>query len=130
VSEVPAAESGLIRTGGVLVLTGPGLRCALECVLIAIKHRRLSGLPNKRYEHLARELHAAMTAAGQSDAPQPAVRQPVWVHQPTVPIAEAAHRLGRSDRQTRRLAPRLGGRIIGGRWFVDELALRELEGTG
>ena len=44
---------------------------------------------------------------------------------PTVPLAEAAARLNISDRQARRLAPQLGGRMIAGRWFVDELALRQ-----
>ncbi len=122
-------ETGLLRVGEVVILTGASLRSALECALIAIKHRALSGLPNRPYEDLACELRAAMAANGQSDVPKPAPCQPVSVR-PTVPIDEAATRLGISPRQTRRLAPQLGGQIIGGRWLVDEIALREhSEGT-
>lgn len=44
---------------------------------------------------------------------------------PTVPLTQAARRLGVSERQARRLAPRLGGRRIAGRWFIDETALTE-----
>jgi hypothetical protein len=119
---------GLLRVGGVVILTGPALRSALECAFITVKHRGLSGLPNQRYEALARELHTAVSAAGQSDVPKPAACEPVSVVQPTVPISEAATRLGISSRQTRRLAPRLAGQIVGGRWLVDEVALREHEG--
>ena len=96
---------GLLRVGGVVILTGPALRSALESALITIQHRGLSGLPNQRYEALARELHAAMSAAGQSDVPKPAACEALPVVQPTVPINEAATRLGISHRQTRRLAP-------------------------
>lgn len=121
---------GLTRVGGVVVLSGDALRSALECAVIAIKHRALSGLPNRRYEQLAQELSAAMAAAGQSDVPEPEAREPVTMARPTVTITEAAARLGLSNRQTRRLAPRLGGQIIGGQWLVDEPALREhIEGT-
>lgn len=42
-----------------------------------------------------------------------------------VPLVEAAARLGLTDRQVRRLAPRLGGKKIGGRWLIDEQALVE-----
>lgn len=72
---------------------------------------------------------AAMAAAGHSDVRLPAIGNAVPM-KPTVPLDEAADRLGVSLRQARRLAPRVGGRKIGGRWFVDEMALREhIEGT-
>lgn len=119
-------ETGLTRVDGVLVLSGPALKTDLECVLIAIRQRKLSGLPYQAYEALACELHAAMTAAGHADIRLPAVSDSVVVNQkPTVPINEVAARLDCSPRQARRRAPQLGGQIIGGRWFVDELALRE-----
>ncbi|MBP2454614.1 hypothetical protein [Mycolicibacterium lutetiense] len=52
------------------------------------------------------------------------------MEQPTVPVAEAAARLGISVRQARRLAPQLEGRKIAGCVFVDETALRQhTEGT-
>ncbi|ULE35050.1 helix-turn-helix domain-containing protein [Mycobacterium sp. IDR2000157661] len=44
---------------------------------------------------------------------------------PTVPLEDAAERLGISTRHARRIAPKLAGRKAGGRWFVDETALRE-----
>lgn len=121
-----AAESGLIRAGGVVVLSGAALRAARDCALIAVKHRKMSGVPYQAYEALACELNATMAAAGQSDVPTPAVSKAAAVdEQPTLPVAEAAARLGISVRQARRLAPKLGGQMIAGRWFVDELALRQ-----
>ena len=120
------SESGLMRSGGVVVLSGPALRPARDMALIAIRNRKLSGLPYRTFEAIACEFDAAMAAAGQSDVRSPAVCNPVPMeNQPTVPIAEAAVRLKLSVRQARRLAPDLGGQQIGGRWFVDELALRE-----
>lgn len=122
-------ESGLIQVGGVVVLTGPALKADLECVLIAIRQRKMSGLPYQTYEALACELLSAMSASGQSDVRLPAVSEPVPVELATVPLAEAAKRLGMSARNARRIAPQLGGRKVGGRHFVDETALREhLEG--
>ncbi len=117
--------SGLMRAGGVVVLSGPALKTDLECVLIAIKHRKLSGLPTDHYEAVACELVAAMAADGHSDVRLPAVMESVPMEPPTVPLVELADRLDLSDRQARRLAPQLGGRKIAGRWFVDETALRQ-----
>lgn len=123
------AESGLLRAGGFVVLTGPALKAARDCALIAIKHRSWVGAPYQTYEVLACELATAMAAAGHSDVRSPALSKAVPVEQPTVPLADAAARLDISLRQARRLAPQLGGHKIVGRWFVDELALREhLEG--
>lgn len=119
------AESGLIRVDGVVVLSGPALKAARDCALIAVKHRKMSGVPFQNYSALACELDAAMAAAGHSDVRSPAISKAVGVEQPTVPLDEAMTRLGIGDRQARRLAPSLGGRKIAGRWFVDETALRE-----
>ena len=119
------AESGLLRAGPVVILSGPALKADLECVLIAIKHRKLSGIPYQTYEALACELAAAMAAVGHSDVRLPAISDSLPVDQPTVPLDQAATRLGISLRQARRLAPQLAGRKIGGCWFVDEAALRE-----
>lgn len=120
------AETGLTRVGGVVVLSGPALKAARDSALIAAKHRKRSGIPYQTYEALACELSAAMAADGHSDVRLPAISHGVPMDQPTVPLAEAAHRLGGiSLRQARRLASQLGGRKVGGRWFVDDLALRE-----
>lgn len=119
------SEFGLIRAGGVVVLSGAALKAALETAVLAIRASRLAGRSYDAYEALACEYAAAMAAAGQSDVRLPAVSEAVAVEQPTVPLADAAVRLNLSLRQARRLAPKLGGRKPAGRWFVDELALRE-----
>ncbi|MGV0603932.1 hypothetical protein [Mycolicibacterium sp. XJ1904] len=118
------SESGLLREGGVVVMTGPALKTGLECVLIAIKHRKLSGIPSNTYEALACELAAAMAAVGHSDVRLPAISDPVPM-EPTVPLDVVRAQLKLGERQARRVAPKLGGKKIGGRWFVDETALHE-----
>ena len=116
---------GFNRVGGVVVIHGTAARTLCEAVLIAERSRRSSGLPLSRdYATIAAELYAAMSASGQSDVRADADIHPEYV-QPTVPIEQAAAELGLSKRQTRRLAPELGGRIIGGRWLLDRHALNE-----
>jgi hypothetical protein len=126
-----AQMSGLTRVGGVVVLTGEAVLAARDGAIIAMTHRRLSRLPDS--SHLAAIAQACadavMAADGQSDVPEPVVLQHFTAEKPTVPLKEAAKRLRLSDRQTRRLAPQLGGKKFGNRWFLDEQALREhLEG--
>jgi hypothetical protein len=118
-------SDGLMRVGGLVVLSGPALKEARDSALIAAKHRKRSGIPYQNYEALACEFAAAMSAAGHSDVRSPAISKAVAVEQPTVPIADAAARLGISPRQAIRRAPQLGGKKIAGRWFVDEAALNE-----
>jgi hypothetical protein len=118
--------SGLTRIDGVVILSGPALRFVLRCVLIVVHVGRASRLPTQTVKALACELNEAVSAAGQSVMRSPAISKAVAVDQrPTVPIAEAAERLGISVRHARRLAPKLGGQRIAGSWFVDELALRQ-----
>jgi hypothetical protein len=115
---------GVVVAGSAVILHGPALRAALDCVLIAGRSRRLSGLPDSRaYLGLAEALLRA-SASGRSDVLKhvPAQYFPVA---PTVPIEEAADMLRLSRRQTRRIAPRLGGRIIAGRWLLDRTAIDE-----
>lgn len=117
----PRRVDGLMVAGAAVILTGPAIESALQAVLIAIRSRRANGLPMlPAYYMLVTALGQARSAGGLSE-----VREPVGIRHfsyqvPTVPIAEAAERLGVCERQVRRLAPRLGGRKIGGRWFVDE----------
>lgn len=117
--------NGLTRVGGVVVVHGAAARVLRDAVLIAERARRSSGLPcSALYGELARELHAAMSASGQSDVPgEPDLH--AGVVSPSVPIEQAAAELGVSKRQARRLAPDLGGRIVGGRWLIDRQALTE-----
>jgi hypothetical protein len=117
--------AGLMRTGEIVILSGSALKEARDSALIAAKHRKRSGIPYRNYEALACEFGEAMAAGGHSDVRSPAIRKAVIVEQPTVPLAEAAIRLGLSRRQASRLAPKLGGDKIAGRWFVDKAALNE-----
>lgn len=117
--------AGLLRTGGIVVLSGPALKEARDSAVIAAKHRQRSGIPYQNYVVLACEFGEAMAAAGQSDVRSPAINKAVAVEQPTLPLREAAARLGISLRQARRRAPGLGGQVIAGRWFIDEAALNE-----
>ncbi|MCA4726881.1 hypothetical protein [Mycolicibacterium fortuitum] len=119
------SETGLVRSGRVVVLSGPALKQARDAALIAVKHRKQSGVPYRNYEALACEFSAAMAAAGHSDVRSPAINKSVAVEQPTVPLDKAAARLGISLRQARRRAPQLGGQKIAGRWFLDDTAITQ-----
>ncbi|MDO0977182.1 hypothetical protein [Mycolicibacterium frederiksbergense] len=117
---------GLVIAGTAVVLTGPAVETALQAALIAIRSRRANGLPDSpMYRALATALAQARSGDGHADVREHVVGQHFSVEAPTVPIATAADRLDICDRQARRLAPALGGRKIGGRWFVDEQALAE-----
>ncbi|BBY52944.1 DNA-binding protein [Mycobacterium koreense] len=113
---------------GVVVVSGPALRAAADAVLIAIAHRRRNGLPRSgAYDALARAFLGAMSDNGQTDTADVAIPETETM---MVAIGEAAATLGVSQRHARRLAPQLGGKRIGGRWFLDTQAIDEhLEGT-
>lgn len=116
---------GLLVAGDAVILTGAAARCALQAALIAIRARRRGGLPvSDTYQALAIALARAGAGTGHSDIRETAVVQDISVG-PTIPLVEAAARLGLTDRQVRRLAVRLGGRKVGGRWLIDEQALEE-----
>ena len=66
-----------------------------------------------------------MSANGHTDVREPEEMQDYPCEQPTVTVAEAAEQLGLSERQTRRRAPQLGGRRIGGVWLLDQTAIDE-----
>ncbi len=121
---------GLLAAGGAVVLTGAAAESALQAVRIAIRARRVNGLSDApAYRALAAALNAARSATGRTDISEHVGGQDFPI-EPTVPARAAARQLGVSDRHIRRLAPRLGGRKIAGRWFLDETALAEhLKGT-
>lgn len=117
--------------GPVVVLHGPSLRACLDAVLRAARARRLNGLPpSAEHVRLAEALTSAMAATGQTDMPKTVAAEHVSHEDiPSIPLAEAARRLTVSARHARRLAPKLGGRRVGGRWFLDPVAVQEhLEG--
>lgn len=124
-------SSGAVVVGPVVVLHGETIDAALDAVLRVAHARRRNGHPPSRHHVLLAEaLNSAMAAAGhQGDTTKPSVPQHQTHELPTLPLAEAARRLGLSLRHTRRLAPALGGQLIAGRWFVSETAVTEhLEG--
>lgn len=119
------ATDGLIQVGGVVVLSGPMLRVALNIALISGRTRRINGLPLTQGHHqLVAALTAAMSASDQVDVREPVALQPSN-ERPTVTVGEAAKQLDLSTRQVRRLADRLGGQRISGRWWLDQLAIDE-----
>jgi hypothetical protein len=117
---------GLVVAGTAVVLTGDWLQTTLQAVLIASRSRRHNGLPNNAaHAELAGALADAMAAHGQSDGREPEELHHYPQEQPTVTVEDAARQLGLSHRQTRRLAPRLGGKLIAGRWLLDQTAINE-----
>lgn len=118
-----SGRTDLVVADSCVVLTGEWLRVAAQAVKIAQRARRQNGLPVSRiYEQLG---EALMSAAGHSDVRlTPALRQ-LPNDNPTVPVERLAEQLGVGLRHARRQAPKLGGRKVDGKWFCDELAVRE-----
>lgn len=119
--------NGLHRVGPSVLLSGDAARIVLESMLVAARSRTLSGLPiTAAHRAIARELAAVVSPNGQCDVAAERITEHVRM-QPTVTVEEAARRIGLSKRQTQRIAPKLGGRIVAGRWLLDEQAVREHE---
>jgi hypothetical protein len=117
---------GLVVAGSAVILTGVWVQTTLQAVLIATRSRRHNGLPNNAaHTELAQALADAMAANGRADVPEPVDVQRFPAELPTVTVDDAAQQLGLSRRQARRLAPRLGGRLIAGRWLLDQTAINE-----
>lgn len=122
----PRRVDGLMVAGAAVILTGPAIETAIQAALIAIRSRKANGLPAlPAYYLLVTALGQARSAAGRTDFREPVDVQHFPVQAPTMPITQAAEQLGVCERQMRRLATRLGGRKIGGRWFIDEQLLVE-----
>jgi len=116
----------LYTVNGVLVLTGNMLAVLADALTKAERVRHTNGLPlTAGHAALADALRQAIQAtAGRAD-----VREPPTVSRcpnEQLTVAQAAERLTLSTRQVRRLAPRLGGRIVNGHgWLLDGLAVTE-----
>ncbi len=116
-----SAPSVLRLPAGAVVLTGDAVRLVVDALGVFAAQRRLNGLPG---ESEARRLSAFLSGVGRPDSPEePSVEsEPMTTQQ----LAEA---LGCSARNAQRLARRLDGRQIGGRWLVPRRAVAEhLEG--
>jgi hypothetical protein len=119
-----ADTPGLTRVGPVVILHGAALRTAFDTVTIATRARKLNGLPiSAHHRALAQALVEAVAANGQVvAAAHVAVTSSIL---PAITVEEAAATLHLSRRQTRSLAPKLGGRIVPGRWLLDAQAIDE-----
>lgn len=107
-----------------VVLTGTALVAARFAVQVAQVARRRDGLPAST---ALADLEAAlsMSPAGHADTPRELVGEADYMT-----TDEAADQLGCTERHARRLAPLLGGRLVGGRWLVDRVAVVEhIEGS-
>ncbi len=102
---------------GSVLITGSGLDALRYAVRVAQRARQRNGLP--RVAALD-ALAAAVAAPGQPDSPNDPVGEA-----DDVTTEQAAEMLGVSLRTVRRLAPGLGGRLVGGRWLLDRQAVTE-----
>ncbi len=106
---------------GSVLLTGEEIELARYAVEVTQRARTRNGLPNSRRLGL---LYEALAGCGQTDSAEEAGEQAEAQVQ-GMTVTEAAELLRVSARTVRRLAPRLGGRRIGGRWVLDPLAVTE-----
>ena len=122
----PRSIPGLHRVGPVILLDGPAVQAVLDALFIAENYRRYSGNSVGTFSAIAQVLAAALVSgSGQSDMGTDAEMEHVRLRQESVSIQAAAAMLELSPRQVRRLAPKLGGRIVGGRWLLDRIAITE-----
>lgn len=106
---------------GAVILTGTALEAVAYAVDVTQRARARNGLPPLQTLEALRQ---AVAGPGQPDNPT----EPGG-HPDTVTTEQAATALAVSPRTVRRLAPKLGGQLVGGRWLLDRHALTEhLEG--
>ncbi len=106
-----------VLPAGAVLLAGDALDVAQYAVRLAQDSRRRNGLPPST---ALAKLAYALAAPGQSDSTDEPAEQPDFVD-----IGQAVQLLGVSPRTARRLARRLGGRMVGGRWLLDRQAVLE-----
>ena len=115
--------------GNAVLLQGPAVDVVKYAIEVARRSRHRNGLPESGTLLTLSQAFESLSAAGQSDNSDTAVRDTEDVTE-WITTDTAAPLLGCSSRQARRLAPSLGGRLIGGRWLLDPHAVREhIEGT-
>ncbi len=109
---------------GAVLLAGDDVELVRWSLDLAQAHRRRNGLgPSRRVTDLLRVLGA--TSADMSESPGSDLEIETTREHKTMTINEAAAVLGTSARHARRLAPRLGGERIGGRWLLDAAAVEQ-----
>ncbi|MDT2004554.1 helix-turn-helix domain-containing protein [Rhodococcus opacus] len=111
----------------VLLLTGTAVEALRFAVVVAITSRHRNGL--RVPDHLA-ELAAGLADSGQSDGKALSANNTEHQHTRWITTEEAAQMLKCSNRQARRLAPQLSGKLTGGRWLLDRDAVQDhIEGS-
>ncbi|MEI7717714.1 MAG: helix-turn-helix domain-containing protein, partial [Mycobacterium sp.] len=114
-----------LSTGPAVLLTGGWLAVARHAVHVASIARRRNGLPESRdYAVLFTALTDALSRTRQhviEELPDESLSE----LKDELTVEEAMAVLGKSRRSVQRLAPRLGGRLIGGRWILDRRAVEE-----
>jgi hypothetical protein len=120
-----AQPEGLVVAGAALILTGDSLKDALDAVLIAARTRTRNGLSDSTLLAIAKAIATAMSANGPSDVRSAPELQHYPQLVPTVTVADAAQQLNCTHRHVTRIAPKLGGKKIAGRWLLDQDAIDE-----
>lgn len=119
----------LQRFGAAILLQGSAVEDVHYLASAGLRGRRAGGAAVPRqYLQLQAVLAAAAAevraaASGQHDG-GPVAPQPHSAHEDNIGTAEAARILRLSNRQVQRLAADLDGRIIGGCWVFDRLAVQ------
>lgn len=116
----------VVLSGSAVILTGNWLKIVGDALVHSMRRQKSNGLPiNGSHVALIRAVQKAMSASGESDVRNFSTMHDSNQQKPTVCTATAAKQLGMSERQVRRLAPRLGGQLIGKRWLLDQRAIDE-----
>lgn len=106
-----------LRLGDALLAEGASLDAIRYSLGLAIRERRRNAQPTSP---LLAHLYELASAPGQADMPGEPIGEPEYM-----PTGEVGRLLGCSDRHARRLAPLLGGRLVGGRLLFDRRAVEE-----
>ena len=112
---------GDYRLTRAVLLTGSAVEVARYAVAAAQRARRRNGLPPvASLANLAAIFDSALSPGGHLDTVGDETEQPDYMT-----TTEAAALLDCTERTVRRQAGELGGRKLGGRWFVDRQAVAE-----
>jgi len=107
-----------IRDG--VLLTGRALELTVFAIDAAQRYRAHQGLAPLP---ALNQLRALMSPPGQADMLEESSGQAEVVAR--ISTRDAAALLGCSERHVRRLAPMVGGELVGGRWLLDRQAVLE-----
>ena len=106
---------------GAVLIAGDDRRLLAVCVARAQHHRSYAGKPpSARLDTIL----SALAGSGHADSSHDDVAETGTTTE-FLDVAAAARLLNCSTRTARRLAPKLGGRQVGGRWLIDRLAVEE-----